>query len=483
MSKFNQSTKGANKTVNKSGHEAYKMQDHEKLTSMVLTTMFGEPKYYGDNSNELVRLAEKMAVEDPKYLSNLAIYARRVFNLRSVSHALTAVIARHAREYTRETMRGVIIRADDVQEIMAAYYALYKKPFANALKRGIAEAMNGFDTYSIGKYNGGSKQFRFKDILKITHPKPVSGAQSSLFKSVLDDSVETPYTWETELSVNGNTKEVWNGLLKSGRVGYMALLRNLSNIIKCGADVDEALTVIGDPDRIKKSKQLPFRFYSAYKQLKGNGMLTSKIKTVLSKAISLSADNIDTIPGKTLIAVDTSRSMSSKISARSTISCYEIAVLLGVLASRICEDAVVCYFDCNYSYYGEGKGYAIETYSRDENVLTAMSTARRNGGGTDMSIPMKYIESRKDVFDRVIYLSDNECNWGKKTVQKYVCQYRKTHNPDFWVHAIDLQGYGTQQFFGKNFNLITGWSDAVLPFVNMAEAGIGSIIDTIANYA
>ena len=101
MSKFNQSTKGANKTVNKSGHEAYKMQDHEKLTSMVLTTMFGEPKYYGDNSNDLVRLAEKMAVEDPKYLSNLAIYTRRVFNLRSVSHALTAVIARHAREYTR----------------------------------------------------------------------------------------------------------------------------------------------------------------------------------------------------------------------------------------------------------------------------------------------------------------------------------------------------------------------------------------------
>ena len=38
------------KTVNLSGHEAYKMKDKDKLVTQVLTSLFNEEKYYGDNS-------------------------------------------------------------------------------------------------------------------------------------------------------------------------------------------------------------------------------------------------------------------------------------------------------------------------------------------------------------------------------------------------------------------------------------------------
>jgi len=46
----------------------------------------------------------------------------------------------------------------------------------------------------------------------------------------------------------------------------------------------------------------------------------------------------------------------------------------------------------------------------------------------------------------------------------------------------DLQGYGTQQFFGRKFNLIAGWSEDVLSFIGLAERGIGSLVKTIEEY-
>lgn len=41
-------------------------------------------------------------------------------------------------------------------------------------------------------------------------------------------------TWETEVSAKGNTTEVWESLIQSNQLPYMATLRNLSNILKAG---------------------------------------------------------------------------------------------------------------------------------------------------------------------------------------------------------------------------------------------------------
>ena len=43
-------------------------------------------------------------------------------------------------------------------------------------------------------------------------------------------------------------------------------------------------------------------------------------------------------------------------------------------------------------------------------------------------------------------------------------------------------GYGTQQFCGPRFNLISGWSDKVLDFIKLAEDGRGSIVQRASDY-
>lgn len=504
MAKFN--TTNTIKTENRSGHAAYRMNNKEQLMTAVVTTMFGEEKYYESTDNEIVQLATELCKKHPEFVSNLACFAREVFNMRSVSHVLTAVIAREASAFTRQTIRNVVKRPDDVTEIMACYKTMYGKPFPNALKRGMAKVIQNFDEYQIAKYNGGCKDVKFRDVLRITHPNPKSKEVEELFRKILNDNLETPYTWETELSSRGNTKEVWDELIASGRVGYMSLLRNLRNIIKSGADITPVLAVLSDSVQVKKSKQLPFRFFSAYRMLEKEGLMTDEIHRALESAVTVSVDNMEKIKGRTLIAVDVSGSMNSRISAKSDIRCSDIASLLGAMANKLCEDATVCYFEASKTLYreyyrrrgmkfpeyiyknSEERGYRIANYGKYDSVLEIALQNSFAGGGTDLSLPMEYaLESDKGKrfkpFDRVIYFSDKECNCGlETTIQGLADKYRSKYNKDFWVHGVDLQGYGTQQFCGARFNLIAGWSDRVLSFINLAEAGMGSMVKKVESY-
>lgn len=490
MSKFNVTVN--NKVVNRSGYPAYPMEEKEHLVTAVLTTMFGEPKYYGSTDNEIVSLATQMAQSDPDFLCKLTCYARNEGNMRSVSHVLACVIARNAHEYTRVTLRNIIVRPDDITEIMACYKTMYGKPFPNAMKREIASVIQKFDEYQIAKYNGGNKAVKFRDVLRITHPVPKDKVQEELFHKILEDTLETPYTWETELSEKGNHKEVWDELIHSGKVGYMALLRNLRNIVKCGADLAPVLVTLSDTAQVRKSRQLPFRFYSAYRALTQEKLMTPEIHRALEAAITSSVANMERIDGRTLVAVDVSGSMSSRISQRSDVRCCDIAALLGAMASRICEDATVCYFDMSgkYSVANEHKGYRIAHYGKYDSILSICENNSFAGGGTELSLPMVFAISEDQArairpFDRVIYFSDCECNRSSgglmKTVQGLADIYRKQYNPNFWVHGVDLQGYGTQQFCGERFNVIAGWSEAVLPFINLAEKGMGSLVERIEN--
>jgi WD40 repeat protein len=78
-------------------------------------------------------------------------------------------------------------------------------------------------------------------------------------------------SWETRLSKEGNTGKVWDSLIAARAVGYMALLRNLRNILTrtCSAATHRlVLEKLADEQQIALSQQLPYRFYSAYLAVK-----------------------------------------------------------------------------------------------------------------------------------------------------------------------------------------------------------------------
>lgn len=480
MASLNKTARGSMLTVNHEGHVAYHMDDALKLLTMALTTMFGEPKFYGNNTDELIKLAEKLcSAGKGEFVAKLAVWARTKGNLRSVSHALVAVVAHCCKgeEYVRKAVEAVASqRGDDGTEILASYAALYGKPFPNALRRGVRDALSGMSAFEIAKYQSNSREFKLRDTLRITHPVPRDQEAAEAMSACLSGTLPKPKGWETELSARGNNAQVWNELISERRLGYMALLRNLRNIIVAGANVAPVLKVLSNPTAVHKSRQLPFRFYSAWRELDSAGMCSTRVSRVLDDAMQASCDNVDRLPGRTAILIDTSGSMSATVSARSLVTCRDIAAVLGAIASHISDDAWVCKFDTD----------ASPLSFTGSSILADVRAVPFAGGGTYMAKGFECLMESGFDADRIIVISDNEVNGGRSawggqmtTVQRELDLYRKKVGHDVWCHAIDLQGYGTQQFMGHQVNVIAGWSEQLLRFLMLAENGFGDQLNEV----
>ena len=469
MGKFN--AKPTMKTVNREGHAAYAMHAKEKLVTQVMTSFINEKKFYGDNTAEMAETLKAVIKSDPDFVSRLAVFARREFNMRSVSHLIACYLANvpEGKPYIRHTVEGIVLRGDDATEIMACYLSTFGKPIPNGLRRALRDAIAGFDAYTLAKYKGTNDAVKMRDLFRICRPVPKDEAQSALWKSLMDGTIATPYNGESELSAKGNNAQTWHDLIASGKVGYMAMLRNLRNIEQANPDnIDDVLAKIRDPEAVRRSRQLPFRFLSAYRSVSSSKMLDA-----LEDAADASIANMPRIPGRTVIAVDTSGSMGQSVSGNSDVRCCEIGMMLGLLASRICDDAIFYTFDWKLS--------EPKISARSGVLYAAMHEAKANGG-TDMSLPIEQIRRKMIKADRIIYISDNECNSRGGTIQSLADIYRNEVNPDLWVHTIDLMGYGTQQFAGPKTNIIAGWSEKVLEFILMAEQGEGTLEKRIAAY-
>lgn len=475
MAKFN--CKSYIKTKNLSMHEAYQMTDKEKLVTQVLTSLFNENKFYKDNSEDIVNTVQRVIKEDPKFIANLCIYTRKEMHLRTISQVLIGELAKanEGKPYVRNAMNNCILRVDDMTEILAYYINKYGKPIPNSIKKGIGDKLLNFDEYQLAKYNRSSNAVKLKDLLCLVHPKAKDEEQNDMFKRLLEDKLKTPITWETQLSSRGNKKEVWEELIENNSLGYMAMLRNLRNILKVDVyNIDKVYEFLSDENRVLRNKLLPFRYYSAYKTLENEGIGTSKIFDTLETAIKHSTKNINKLTGKTMISADVSGSMNCYISEKSQITCAEIAVLMMSIANYICEETITTTFD--------SKLY-MSNLSTKNGIIANANSIKVNGGGTDISLPIRHLLNNKVFVDRIIILSDNEINRGYGRVcQRYVEEYKSKINPNVWVHAIDMQGYGTQQFCGEKVNILAGWNEKIIDFIYQAEIGTGSLIEKIEKY-
>ena len=483
MASLNQTARGLNKTQNISGHAAYVMDDKTKLATMALTTLFAEGKFYGDNSTALLELAARLCQQgEGSYVAKLAVWARTKGNLRTASHVLAAVVAHECsgEDFVRPMVRAIASqRGDDGTELLATHAALYGSTvrWPHALQRGIRDALEQMGAYQIARYQSVHREFKMRDTLRICHPVPRDAEAAEAMDACVAHTLAVPKGWESELSERGNTAEVWDELLAEGRLGYMAVLRNLRNIIASGADVTPALDLLADPAAVRRSRQLPFRFYSAWRELKVANLLSTRITRALDQALVLSCENVEPLHGRTAVLVDTSGSMGWCLSGNSKVVCRDTAAVLAALLVHVSDDAWVCRFDTT----------ASPLAFTGASVLADIEAVPAAGGGTDMAAGFDCLmESRFDA-DRVVVLSDNEVNghswvshdFGYKAIQCKLDQYRSFIGHDVWCHAIDLQGYGTQQFIGAKVNVLGGWSEQVLRFVALAEQGFGGLVDEI----
>lgn len=276
-------------TTNHEGAIAWRMTPEWELYTTVVTTMGVEDKFYERGDNRVRRIADLVRKVKPEYVAQLAVYARKEMHLRSVPMLLLVELARCHRgdSLVSRAVSRTVQRADEISELLMCYqWRTGKKDLtglSSQLRKGLAEAFNHFDEYQFAKYDRTGRKVTLRDALLLVHPKPKDERQKEIFKKILNDSLETPYTWETELSRIGQerfdsltdkkeaVRKVWQELIASRRMGYMATLRNLRNVLEASIDdstMEQMCNYLANSEAVKNSKQLPFRFLSAYIQLK-----------------------------------------------------------------------------------------------------------------------------------------------------------------------------------------------------------------------
>ena len=475
MARFNQSAANTNKTTNLAGGEAFVMTPELELVSALLTS-FLEDKYYESGEKRQTRIEDLVEKVDPIFAAKASIFARNEFGMRSVSHVVAGKIAGSVKgqEWTKRYFDKVIHRPDDMMEILSYYYTNYSNTEPNALKKGFAKAFERFDEYQLAKYRASSKSLKLVDIVNLVHPK-----HNEAIKKLVNDELRNERTFEAKLSKAGQTKsdssksEAWGELVKSGDIGYMALVKNLRNIINETDDevVDAAIKLLTNENRIKKSLLLPFRFLTAYEQLENNSK-SSKVLSGLSDALDISFANVPKFDGKTLVVIDHSGSMGA-----GTNSPFGKGAMFGLALARS-SGADLMHFGDEAEYLAFNKNDSTLTLLKWLDSLNQGWSGGKGyvGHGTNLNAVFQKADK---AYDRIIIISDMQTWVGYTNPTAAFARYKTRTGANPFVYSWDMTGYGSLAFPENRVATLAGWSEKTFDIMKLVETDKKALIKKI----
>ena len=480
------------------GHEGYQRKDKSDLFLLAAGSLGGEDAFYESGNartKRLVELVQKVAVKDPDWIANFLRWLRSVGNIRTAAIVggveAAVALAKAGIPGGRQILASVLQRADEPGEAMAYWLAtrgrkvLMPKP----VKRAIADAAERlYNEPSFLKWDSERAAVRFGDVIEMVRPDPSQGWKSDLFRYAIekrhgrangvpaslqmihrnallrsegapedwlntDTLREAGMTWEDALSAVGSKVDkgkIWKSVLPT--LGYMALIRNLRNLDEAkvsDADVASAIARIQDPDQVAKSRQLPYRFFSAY-----SNAPSLRWGHALDVALTESLKNVPELGGRTLILIDTSGSMMNPLSAKSKMTYQEAAGLFGIALGLKNEADVWAWASDAYQFEFKGNSVLrnLEKY-KSENGRVGWSTNLAN------AIQKAYVPGR---YARMVVISDMQ-----------VMQYDGGLIPKtIPCYFFNLAGYASAavETKGQVYEL-GGLTDHTFKLIPMLEAG------------
>lgn len=499
------------------GGPAYTRDVKGELFLLAVTHMVAEDTFYeaaGERDERFRSLIHAAVAEDADWVARFVPWLRNVANMRSASVVAAVEYVRAGGPFGRRVVDSALARADEPAEVLAYFTSRYGRALPQPVKRGVADAARRlYGERSALRYDGLSRTWRMADVLDMTHVKPRNDAQSALFRYLLDRrhdradvvvpeslpmirahaemqmlgvderrawvdmAAEHPafadrlasagMTWEALSGwLNGPMdKAAWEAMIPS--MGYMALLRNLRNFDQAGVGDDVAEKVaakLSDPDEVARSRQFPYRFYSAYQAAP-----SLRSGYALEKALESATGNIPAFDGRTLVLVDTSASMSGRaFSRRSTMTPVTAAALFGVVMAKR-GNAL--------DLHGFADGVFHHSVDRSVSVLKEVErfTARVGevGHGTRIAEALRATYRRHD---RVVIVSDMQTFPDSKTPWNLgaACTTVAADAVPKWVpvYGFNLGGYrATVLDAGRgNRHEFGGLNDATFTMLNLLES-------------
>lgn len=496
MAQLNAATKAPPVFTNE-GTVARRITPLQELIRLTMTCMLWEDNFYENGVSVADRIKELVHKVTLKQSYGVAVEARNNMKLRHVPLLIVREMARHPKKgreavgdnapmWISITLSEVIQRPDELTEFLAIYWKEGKCPLSKQAKLGLAKAFAKFNEYQLAKYNR-DKDIKLRDVLFLCHSKPKDVPAEALpwdkgsrgcyaavneeayrtgflaarrpngfsegellYGKLIYDQLETPDTWEVELSQSSDKKTSWMRLLAEQKLGDLAFLRNLRNMQQAGVPLE---FIVANAEDRKWGRVLPFRFIAAAQVVP---MLEIHIERWMFKCLEGSPK----LEGRTAIVIDTSPSMwDDKISAKSELSRFDAAAALAILLREVCEDVNVYAFNqCAY-VVPPRRGFAL----RD---ALAKTKGNYSAGGTAVKLAGQY------GYDRIVVLTDGQwhpdngaqaCS-GILAVAKNVVPAPLTDKAYLIDVSVNRNSVGHRQWL-----TIDGWSEAVVDYIQAHE--------------
>jgi hypothetical protein len=494
MTKFNtQATATHKKTTNLAGGEAYTLTPELELVSFLLTS-FVKDQFYKSETTVPKRVTELLGKVKPDFAAKAAIFTRSEFNMRSISHIVAAELAEFAKgkPWAKSFYEKIVVRPDDITEILSYYFGKGKdQKETNAMRKGLGAAFGKFDAYQLSKYRAEGKSISLVDAVNILHPKP-SEKNGDALTRLIAGTLSNQSTWETKLTQAGQAEtseevadlkgKAWTGLIEEGKLGYMALLKNLRNIISQAPEaLDTALKQLADPERVKKSRVLPFRFYTAYQEIqKLGGKEARATLSALSKALDASFANVPKFDGQTLVVVDHSGSMGTGVG-----SMFQQGALFGVALAKS--------NNADFMYFGDNAKY--RDIDLDAPTLSQLETLDQLNGGYNWGYSSNQASgyvghgtnfqaiftTANKAYDRIVIFTDCQAWMGNTNLGQNQYKTRTGANP--FIYTVDLAGYGSSQFGDNKAFHLAGFSEKIFDIMALLEQDKKALVNKIESVA
>ncbi len=468
---------------NRQGFDAYSMEDELRLLSM-LNTVKLEPQYYRGESEMLTDLKDlvwKLCQKDSYFVAQAIVWSRCIGEgMRSVNHLAAALLAPFAAgtdwgrrfygpfDKKTKTGGGCVYRLDDMSEIKDAFSALNKSPLTNAMKKGFASALLSAGAYELAKYRK-----TVIDITNLVHPDvskskatvTLDGKEVNLIDALMKGQTIPADTWERANSEAGQAvaeavktgrlsqekatevltqakNDNWENLLKEGKLGILAAVRNLRNILDGDSQtvIDLVCDLVQDGGKIRDGKVMPYQLELAMTAVQESGKGTKatgrQVLDALEKGMVTALPNLKTLlTGRTLVLVDCSGSMTYHTcspAGQLSASCLDkAAVIAAMLAKGANADIIL--FGWN--------AFRLE-YNPNDSLRTIAAAIRKNNlGATYMAKAFDLVTEEKSKYDRIFILSDNEANAGnvRDSYKEYVTRVCSPY-----IYCVDLAAYGSR---------------------------------------
>jgi len=519
--------------VNLAGFPSFKPTTEDEYLQVLFTNTLGNTYYASsrDLAEQTHRVHEEMLTKDPEFMAMALVAARNKGYMRLQPIYGLMVLSTKEPGLFQNIFDDIIKTPNDLKQfIWLCRTAGIRQGLGRSCKTAIGNWMSRLSEYHAIKYNQADKTgYSLGDVLRLTKPLPPNKKTEAIWRYVLGkDKIEYSLVQQIDcfesfkiaepgeradyikagklphnvLTGVGNlNEEEWKNIVE--QMPHMATVMSLRALNNKGLLKDPdvkamVLDKLTNEETVSRARMLPFRYITAasalssgHSRMRANPLMHWNTSTptkqapewvyaALDDAMEIAYRNMPVLPGKTLVAVDTSGSMSSPVTGASNMRCEELAGVMGAALFKADPDNVDIIAFTTHPVMPN-------PFSRRDSIRAIMRAVAHESGGTRLASAIEHAVHNKEKYDFFVGITDSEewaasdsQHWGHTSYGKWqgfldaFREYRRKHSPNCQAFLLQLVSASDRvaPTDEPGVHYIYGWSDEVMRYIGqMAEGG------------